>query len=70
MSNVRRRKESSVQVLAIVAAATQRNQHATPECSCQFDAGVRHLEERVSLARLTNNNLRARAEARARTNVG
>ena len=70
MSNVRRRKESAVQVRATGAVASHRGQRAIHGRSCQFDAGVRHLEERVSLARLTNNNLRARAEARARTNVG
>ena len=69
MSNVRRRKESLVKVLAIVADASDQSQHAIPERSCQFGAGVRHLEERVSPARLKNNNLCARAEARARTNV-
>ena len=69
MSNVRRRKEPLVQVRAIVSAASHRSQHAVDERSCQFDAGVRHLEERASSARLTNNNLCARAEARARTNV-
>ena len=69
MSNVRRRKEPLERVWAKVAAAwhpTQCARHARPR---QFGAGVRHLEERVSPARLANNNLCARAEARARTNV-
>ena len=69
MSNVRRRNESLVQARAIVAAASNRTQHAIPERSCQFGTGVRNLEERACPARLTNNNHRARAEARARTNV-
>ena len=70
MSNVRRHKESLVQVRAKVAAACNPAQHAVHERLRQLEAGIRHLEERVSPARLANNNPSARAEARARTNVG
>ena len=67
--NVRRRKESLVRVRATVAAAWHPAKYTRHALSRQFEAGVRHLEERASPARLTNNSLRARAEARARTNV-
>ena len=70
MSNVRRHKDSLVRVFATVTTANHPIQHATRESSRQLEAGVRHLEERVTPARLTNNNHSARAEARARTNVG
>ena len=70
MSNVRRHKELLVRVFATVPAANHSIQYATRESSRQFEAGVRHSEERVAPARLANNNHSARAEARARTNVG
>ena len=70
MSNVRRHKEAPVQVLATIAATSHPVQHTTHERLRQLEVGVRHLEECVAPARLANNNPSARAEARARTNVG
>ena len=66
---VRRRKESLMRIWPKVAAAWHPAQYSRHVRSRQFNFGVLHLEERVSPARLTNNNHRARAEARARTNV-